>query len=217
MNNGSAQTLNWISPRSLSGSFLISVMIHGSFVFALVAILSASLSPKTITDEYLDLGYQTFDEPPVPVQQENKVQHVPEPIQAVSKVSQPNAPSEIQDDKGEVTGSQEATQENKVSSDSPGSATSTPYYRIKPKYPKAALASGTEGWVMMQIDINETGEVENVRVVDGEQRNLFQSEARRAVSQWKYRPFLDGAGKAARKMDHQVRVDFKLKEASSVE
>ncbi len=212
-----APIFNFISPRSPSGSFLVSMFIHGTFALALVLILGTNHAAHITPDEYVDLGYQTFDEPPVPVQQERQVQRAPESTQVETKITQPNAPSEIQDEKGEVSGSQEATKENKVGSDSQGSATSTPYYRIKPKYPKAALVSGTEGWVMMQIDITETGEVENVRVVDGEQRNLFQSEARRAVSQWKYRPFVDGSGKTLRKIAHQVRVDFKLKDASSVE
>jgi protein TonB len=65
----------------------------------------------------------------------------------------------------------------------------------------------------MKIDINEKGEVENVRVVDGDKRNLFQDEARRAVEKWKYRPFLGADSKPLRKADHQVRVDFKLSEA----
>lgn len=213
----STQTWNLISPRSSSGSFLVSLLIHGSFALALILILGTNRAAQITADEYVDLGYQTFDEPPVPVQQENKVQHAPESTQVETRIPQPNAPSEIQDEQGEVTGSQEAVKETKIGSDSQGSATSTPYYRIKPKYPKAALVSGTEGWVMMQIDITETGEVENVRVVDGEQRNLFQSEARRAVSQWKYRPFVDGSGKTLRKVAHQVRVDFKLQDASSIE
>ncbi|WP_371917836.1 TonB family protein, partial [Pseudomonas sp. FW305-20] len=62
-----------------------------------------------------------------------------------------------------------------------GSAVATPYYKIKPKYPRAALASGVEGWVTMKIDINEKGEVENVRVTGGEQRSMFEVEARRSV------------------------------------
>ena len=44
--------------------------------------------------------------------------------------------------------------------------------------------------VLLTIDINEQGEVENIRVVDGEQRETFQGEARHAVSQWKYKPTL---------------------------
>ncbi|PMU07085.1 TonB system transport protein TonB, partial [Pseudomonas sp. FW305-20] len=33
----------------------------------------------------------------------------------------------------------------------------------------------------MKIDINEKGEVENVRVTGGEQRSMFEVEARRSV------------------------------------
>ena len=108
-----------------------------------------------------------------------------------------------------------AKKEESIGSNSNGTSATTPYYKIKPKYPKAALVSGTEGWVLLEIDILENGDVDNIRVVGGEQRNLFQSEAKRAVAQWKYRPFMNESGQAYKKVDHQVRVDFKLEEAAA--
>ncbi len=202
------------SPKSASGSFLFSlgvhILIYGSLVW-LLSLRSTSTAPK---DDYIDLGYQTFDAPPEPTQVVKRVERAPDPMTPVdTKVTPDNSPKELQDEKGDVAGTQAAAKPvANTGADSNGTAATTPYYKIKPKYPQAALANGTEGWVMMQIDITETGAVENIRIVDGEQRGLFQSEARRAVAQWKYRPFMDPGGHPLRKADHTVRVDFKLQD-----
>ncbi|MEQ1875805.1 MAG: TonB family protein [Bdellovibrionia bacterium] len=201
-----------LSPKKFSGAMVWSFVGHAVLWMAIGLILSWKPA-AVVTEDYLDLGYQTFDEPPVAAPEEKKVAKMPEPVVPVDTKAIPdNSPKELQDEQGEVAGTQKAAVENIVGSDSNGNATATPYYKIKPKYPKAALVAGTEGWVLMQIDITESGEVENVRVVDGEQRNMFQSEARRAVAMWKYRPFLDSTGHPHKKQDHQVRVDFRLNE-----
>ncbi len=204
-----------LSPRSSSGSLILSSLVH-ILIFGSVTIVLSYAPAKPPPEEYLDLGHQTFDEPPAPAEEVKQVQRSPEPDTPVDpKVTPDNTPHEMQDSQSEVAGTQTAKKESNIGNETNGTAATTPYYKIKPKYPKAALVSGVEGWVMMQIDITETGEVENIRVVDGEQRNMFQSEARRAVALWKYRPFVDGAGKPFRKADHQVRVDFKLQDVDT--
>ena len=201
--------------RSPVGAVGTSLALHGFVYVILVWALSAHLKAMPKLDSYIDLGYQTFETPPEIVPQVQRVRRASEPV----PVHQPQAAAvpaahELQDAQGVVAGAETATKPVAVGADTNGTASATPYYKIKPKYPNAALAAGTEGWVLLQVDISETGEVENIRVVDGEQRNLFQGEAKRAVAQWKYRPFVDGAGRPFRKTDHQVRVDFKLEEAS---
>jgi protein TonB len=209
-------TLQNFSPKSSSGSFLISVGIHCAIYGILVWLLSVHFSTPLPKEDYVDLGYQTFDEPPVPAKEIQRVVKAPDPVTPVDTKIQPdNSPKELQDEKGVVTGTQAAEKPVNTGADTTGTANATPYYKIKPKYPQAALVSGTEGWVMLQIDITETGAVENIRVVDGEQRNLFQNEARRAVAQWKYRPFVDANGRPYRKSDYQLRVNFTLQEQDS--
>jgi protein TonB len=201
-----------MNSKSIASSLLLHILLSGAFV------VFFSLNPATglkKQPEVLDLGYQTFDEPPPPQQPEEKrVVRSPQPASPIVDHAPKTdlSPKEIQDEKGDVVGTQKAVAVNQVQSQSEGLAASTPYYRIKPKYPRAALASGTEGWVLMEIDIKVSGEVDNVRVVGGEQRSLFESEARRAVSQWKYKPFLDNNGQPVVKQKHQVRVDFKLQD-----
>lgn len=209
-----AQSL--VSPESGSGSFLYSVCVHVSIAFAVIMLLKINLQTKSVASEsIIDMTYETFDRPPEPTQEVRHVAKVVEPeTPPETKPIVDNTPKEIQDAQSDIAGTQTSSQPvAQAASEGTGTAATTPFYKIKPKYPKAALVSGTEGWVLMKLDINEKGEVENVRVVDGEQRNLFQSEAKRAVEQWKYRPFIDQTGKAFRKLDHQVKVEFKLQDA----
>lgn len=198
-----SRILNYVfSPKATGGMMVWSLAVHGLVAGSVVAYMNWTPPPAPVEEEYVDLAYETFDEPPAPAPPP------PPPDKA--------APHELQDEKSEVVGTEKKKEEKNDTGDAQKQVQQayTPYYKIKPKYPRAALMSGVEGWVLMEIDVTETGEVENIRVLDGEQRNMFQSEARRAVAQWKYRPFVDKDGKPIRKVDHQVRVDFKLEEAS---
>jgi TonB family protein len=206
-------TKECFSPRSSSGSFLFSILAHAALYGVLVGALGLHFSKPEPKQEYLDLGYQEFEAPPVPEQEEHRVKHSVDPVAPVdAKVQPDNTPKELQDEKGEVAGTQKETKETNLGNETKGTAEATPYYKIKPKYPKAALIDGVEGWVLTEFDITESGEVENVRVVAGEHREMFQNEARRAVEQYKYKPFVDQAGRPIRKTAHQVRVNFSLKD-----
>lgn len=208
---------NFISPKSAGGSFIWSLAAHLAIAGTVVVLMNLKMGAPAPAEEYIDLAYETFDAPPAPTQEEKPVMRQKAPAAPVETKTAPDTSAhELQDEKGDVAGTQEAKKETNVASEGSGTAATTPYYKIKPKYPKAALISGVEGWVLLQIDIAESGEVENVRVIDGEQKNMFESEAKRAVSQWKYRPFVDGSGKPFRKADYQVRVDFKLEEAETI-
>ncbi len=192
--------LNFFSPRSPSGMMLWSLCVHVAVAGAVVAWMNYKPAAEPVEEEYVDLEYETIEEPPAPA-----------PPPPVDKM----APHELQDEKSDVVGTQEKKEEkNDTGNAQAANATNTPYYKIKPKYPRAALISGVEGWVLLEIDVTEAGLVENVRVLDGEQKNMFASEARRAVSLYKYRPFVDKDGNPVRKDGHQVRVEFKLEEAS---
>ncbi len=209
-------TLKWYSPKSSSGSILTAIIAHGVIYGASALILGQQLAKTLPLQGEVELGYEVLNEPPSePVKEVKRVRAAEPEMPVVSKTKVDSQPHEMQDAQSDVIGTQQAApvQAAAVGSDSNGTAEATPFYRIKPKYPRAALVEGSEGWVMMKIDIDEAGEVENVRVVDGVKRNLFQDEARRAVEKWKYKPFLDLGGKPIRKADHLVRVEFKLSEA----
>lgn len=84
-----------------------------------------------------------------------------------------------------------------------------PLVRVEPQYPRQAAMSGQEGWVRLRFDINASGDVENVEVVDSEPRRVFDSSARQAVLRWKYRPMVRD-GKPVVREGIVVQLDFNL-------
>jgi protein TonB len=218
MENTLDQPVKWGSPKSASGSMVLAFLAHAALYGGVLAFMSLNLSkheePAPVAEE---IAYETFDAPPAPAEVAKPVAKTPEPETPEQVDEKPDtSPKEIQDDKGVVAGEQAAAKPVATTgATGTGDAMATPYYKIKPKYPRAALVSGVEGWVAFKIDVNEKGEVENVRVVGGEQKTMFQDEARRALEKWKYKPFLDTAGNPIKKTDHQVKIDFKLTDAAS--
>jgi len=211
------KALKWYSPQAPTGSMSLAVLAHGAIYAGLIAYLALAGAPSAIKAEIeQSISYDTFSAPPASTPVVKHVARVEQPETPPENTPQPSAhPQEMHDSNGPAAGTQaEAKHQAAPSSEGSGDAADTPFYKIKPKYPKAALVAGVEGFILMKVDINETGAVENVRVVGGTQRNMFQDEARRAVEKWKYKPFMDASGKATKKTDHEVRVDFKLQDAA---
>lgn len=199
-----------------STALALSIGVH---IVAILAIKSMNLTDKLklepIKEEtYVDLGYEQFDEPPQIV--ETKVDQPEEtPDEPPTKMdSAPVQAQEMQDQASDVAGLQKEQPKEtpKPVAVQNANVTDVPYYKIKPKYPKDALSAGLEGHVMLEVDITPEGMVENVRTIGGEQINIFESEARKAVAKWKYKPFTDGSGSPIKKANHIVKVDFKLVE-----
>lgn len=211
-------TAKWNSPQSVTGSLFLAVFAHSAIYGGVLLAIGLGWKHAAEKPHFSDeVAYETFSEPPIPVKEVRPVAKTPEPETPDEPDQTPDAqPKEMHDDSSQVAGTQAAAKPVATTgAQGVGEAVSTPYYKIKPKYPRAALVSGIEGFVVLKIDVNEKGEVENVRVVGGQQRQMFQDEARRAVEKWKYRPFLDANGKSIKKADHEVRVDFKLQDASA--
>jgi protein TonB len=59
---------------------------------------------------------------------------------------------------------------------------------VLPRYPPIALASRTQGTVVLQAVITKSGTIQNLRVLSGSP--MLQQAAIDAVSQWRYRPYL---------------------------
>jgi len=57
---------------------------------------------------------------------------------------------------------------------------------VRPKMPEAARQLGVKGPVILEIKIDQTGNVADVRVVRG--NPILNSAAKDAVKQWKYEP-----------------------------
>lgn len=86
-----------------------------------------------------------------------------------------------------------------------------PIVRVEPRFPVEAMRQGLSGWVKLAFNINESGSVTDIRVIEAEPRNVFDREAIRALRRWKYQPqFVEG--QPVKQMDLQVQLDFVLQQ-----
>ncbi|MFT0212083.1 energy transducer TonB [Pseudomonas sp. F1_0610] len=67
-----------------------------------------------------------------------------------------------------------------------------PLNEVLPVYPDQARRRGIEGYVKLAFTITRDGRVENIRVVDSSPRNVFDREARRAATRWRFAPRTEG-------------------------
>lgn len=84
-----------------------------------------------------------------------------------------------------------------------------PLVRIQPRYPIQAARDGIEGWVELEFTIDSSGTVKDVKVTDSEPKRVFDTEAKRALRKWKYKPQMVD-GRATELPSMQVVLEFKL-------
>ncbi|MEP4891306.1 MAG: TonB family protein [Aliiglaciecola sp.] len=130
---------------------------------------------------------------------------MPQTIQP-KEMLEPNESNLIADFKVEVP-TQEITQDNQFLSIQ--DAETTPMVRISPKYPAHAARDGIEGWVKLQFNIDASGAVQNIQIIDAQPKRTFEREARKALKKWKYRPQIVD-GKPTEQTGLEVVLDFKL-------
>ncbi len=81
--------------------------------------------------------------------------------------------------------------------------------QVRPTYPAAAARRRQEGWVEVTFNVGTDGAVGDVNVERSQPRGVFDRDAVRAVSQWKFEPALNG-GKAVTSSLTR-RIEFSLK------
>ena len=84
----------------------------------------------------------------------------------------------------------------------------SPIVKIEPKYPPLAARNRIEGRVRLRFNINEVGGVEDIRVLGGENLEVFSAQAKRALRKWKYRVPLNPDGDGYK--DQEVTLTFSL-------
>lgn len=57
-----------------------------------------------------------------------------------------------------------------------------------PEYPRRAFRSGRQGWVIMRLDVTQSGETENVAIERSVPEGLFETVSRKAVKAWTFSP-----------------------------
>lgn len=207
----------FINPKKVS-QFAVgfSILAHVLVVVVMKNMnFNKDIAPPVAIENYVDLGYQTFDEVPQVVE---SMTPPPKDIPDVIPDQQdaPTASQEMQDQSSDVAGFQKEKTVAVVNRAPTGAnVTTVPYYKVKPKYPKDALMAGIEGHVMVELDVEPDGTVDNLKAIGGEKLSIFESATLRAVSKYKYKPFVDEAGNPIKKSKHIVRVEFKLQDETS--
>ena len=82
------------------------------------------------------------------------------------------------------------------------------------RYPYPALFEDKEGWAIVSLDIDETGKVSSVKLVDSSDRKLFAHHAMKTARNKVFLPATKD-GKPSPVADYRVRVSYKLAESSS--
>lgn len=66
-------------------------------------------------------------------------------------------------------------------------------YKVDAKYPKEAYKKGIEGWVWLEFDVDESGAVKDVDIIDAFPDKTFNRSIYNAVRRWRYEPYkIDG-------------------------
>lgn len=61
-----------------------------------------------------------------------------------------------------------------------------------PSYPNRAFKSGRQGWVLLRLDVDASGETQNVSIERAVPDRLFGGSAKKAAEDWLFEPPKDG-------------------------
>jgi len=64
----------------------------------------------------------------------------------------------------------------------------TPLSQVPPIYPMRARHMGIEGWVRVKFIVDEDGRVDDIKILENSQKNIFDNAVVRCVSSWRFTP-----------------------------
>jgi protein TonB len=206
------QTLRYSSPFNTLNRMISSIFLAGLVTFSLFAIMYLLIKPPLAERPLQRLLpivelYENPEDPPVVVKQ-----LPPPPPPVVPPEQAPRTPSTVT--KLSLPGPAFTLTSPEIGPTDIGigkrrDTTATPVVRIEPRFPVAALRDGISGWVKLSFNIDESGAVTDVQVMQAEPRGVFDREAARALRRWKYQPQVVD-GKAIRQTNLQVVLDFSV-------
>lgn len=91
------------------------------------------------------------------------------------------------------------------------SRSALPLFQAQPNYPITAASQGIEGWVLLQYDVDTSGTLSNINVLDAQPRRTFDKEAVAALKKWKFRPAMDN-GQPISVKGQTVKIEFNLEQ-----
>ncbi len=83
-----------------------------------------------------------------------------------------------------------------------------PLVRIAPLYPSRAARLKIEGWVKMEVLIDNLGSVKEVKVLESHPSSIFNRSAIKAMKRWRFRPKVVNGVAVSRTAEQQI--NFKL-------
>jgi len=86
----------------------------------------------------------------------------------------------------------------------------TPMVQIKPAYPDRAKRMGVEGYVKVRLNVDATGHVVSIQVIESKPKGVFERSVKRTLKRWKFRPKTVN-GKAVAQSG-ELRLNFKLQD-----
>ena len=89
-----------------------------------------------------------------------------------------------------------------------------PMFRTQPNYPLIAQQRGLEGWVLLKYDVDTSGTLSNIDVLDSEPRRVFDKEAIRALKKWKFKPAMTN-GQPIASVGQTVKIEFNMEQDSA--
>ncbi|PHS59215.1 MAG: hypothetical protein COB17_01445 [Sulfurimonas sp.] len=63
----------------------------------------------------------------------------------------------------------------------------TPMVQIKPLYPSRAKRMGLEGYVKVELSVDATGHVTNIKILKSVPKGVFDKSVKKALRRWKFR------------------------------
>lgn len=64
----------------------------------------------------------------------------------------------------------------------------TPVSRIPPVYPLRARRNGIEGWVRVAFEVETTGHINNIRILEADPAGVFEKSVMACVKRWRFNP-----------------------------